>query len=322
MGRILIAGGMGFLGSNLARALALQGEHPRVIDNLDPRGGANPYNLWEIDGLTLWEADVLSVPCESDIWADVDVAFLLAGRTGHSDSQVWPVEDLRANVAAPLHAMKCLCRQSPKARVITVSSRQVYMPSDGPVSETDPVRPPDMNAVNKLALEASVDLYRSTMGLDAVCLRLTSCFGPRMAIRQANQNYLGQWLHSAIDRSEVVVYESAGTSALRDYLYVDDAIDALIRIAFAPRVSHVLYNLGGSHVESVESMAILFTDVFPGLRILRSSQPPELSAISVTSIVLDSSLFAHEFDWRPQVPILEGLRRSRSYFEREWLHYR
>ena len=191
--KILITGGLGFIGSNLTRRLVEQGNTITVVDSLIPEYGGNLRNLHDIqDKITVSLSDVRDVPSINNLIKGHDYLFNLAGQTSHLDSMHDPITDLDINAKAQLSILEACRKSNPEIRIVFASTRQIYgKPTYLPVDERHPIQPVDVNGINKIAGEQYHILYQEVYGIASTVLRLTNTYGPRMRIKDARQTFFG-----------------------------------------------------------------------------------------------------------------------------------
>ena len=227
--KILITGGLGFIGSNLARRLIELGSKITVVDSLIPKYGGNLRNLHDIqDKITVSESDVRDVPAINNLIKGHDYLFNLAGQTSHLDSMHDPITDLDINAKAQLSILEACRKYNPDIRIVFASTRQIYgKPNFMPVDEKPPRHPVDVNGINKIAGEQYHILYQEVYGIASSVLRLTNTYGPRMRIKDARQTFLGIWIRNLLEGKPIQVFGDG--KQRRDYNYVEDVLDALLR---------------------------------------------------------------------------------------------
>src|SRR5882757_1157384 len=252
--RVLITGGLGFIGSNLARHLVELGSDVLLVDSLIPEYGGNLFNVADIaDRVTINISDIRDTHGLHYLLHGRDYLFNLAGQTSHLDSMTDPVVDLEINCRAQLTLLEACREVNPGINIVFASTRQIYgRPDYVPVDEQHILRPVDVNGVNKMAGEAYHNLYHDVYGLRSCALRLTNTYGPRMRIKDARQTFVGVWLRAVLEEREFEVW---GGEQLRDFTYVDDAVDAFLLAALTPATEGRVFNLGGFPPLSLKALA-------------------------------------------------------------------
>ncbi len=318
--RVLITGGAGFIGSNLARRLVGLGAEVTVCDSLIPQYGGNLHNLHDLrDQVTVNICDVRDRFAIEYLLRGKTVLFNLAGQTSHLDSMTDPQTDLEINAAAQLSILEACRRASPRVRVVFASTRQLYgRPDYLPVDEKHPIRPVDVNGINKLAGEGYHLLYSQVHGIRSSALRLTNTYGPGMRVKDARQTFLGIWIRQLLEGQPIKVFGDG--RQLRDFNYVDDAVDALLRAAVDDRAVGRVYNLGSREVVSLADLAAMMIGIEPG-RYEIVPFPPERKAIDIGDYYSDYGLIEAELGWQPQVGLQEGLRRTIDFYKAHSGHY-
>jgi UDP-glucose 4-epimerase len=318
--RSLITGGLGLIGSALARRLVELGAEVSIIDALVPESGANLYNIASIrERVRVQQVDVRSSEKLPALLGGHDYVFNLAGQASHMASMSDPLTDLDVNCRAQLTLLEA-CRQViPAAVIVFASTRQIYgRPSYLPVDERHPLQPIDINGVNKMAGEAFHLVYHHAFGLKTTALRLTNTYGPGMRIKDARQTFVGIWLRKII---EDLPFEVWGGVQQRDFTYVDDAVEAFLLAAACPQTQAQAFNLGGDKVVSLRELAeLLIAANGRGSYQLRRF-PPERRRIDIGDYYADDGRFRQLTGWRPQVTLEQGLRRSLDYFRVNFAHY-
>jgi dTDP-glucose 4,6-dehydratase/UDP-glucose 4-epimerase len=311
--RVLITGGLGFIGSNLARRLVAHGGEISIVDSLEPRYGGNEFNVSDIrDQVVVHIGDVRDAALMEELIPGKDVIFNLAGQLSHLDSMTDPVTDLEINSAAQLSMLEICRRANPGVRIVFTSTRQLYgKPRYLPVDERHPIRPVDVNGINKLAGEQYHLLYHDVYGIRASALRLTNTYGPAMRVKDARQTFLGVWIRQALEGRPITVFGDG--EQRRDFNFVDDCVDALIAAVSTDAAQGEAYNIGSSEVVSLRELAEIIVDLHGGSYQLVPF-PAERKAIDIGDYYSDSSAFMKATGWAPRVGLREGLRRTLDYY--------
>ena len=318
--RVLITGGLGFIGSNLARRLVREGADVTLVDSLIPEYGGNFRNVAEIaDRVRINISDVRDEHGLRYLLQGQDVLFNLAGQTGHLDSMTDPQTDLEINGRAQLSILETCRRYNPEIKVVFASTRQIYgRPAYLPVDENHPILPVDVNGINKAAGERYHILYNDVYGIRACALRLTNTYGPHMRVRDARQTFLGIWVRSVVEGNPFEVWEGA---QLRDFTYVDDAVDAFIRAALDEEADGRTFNLGGLEVISLHDLAELLIRVNGGGTFDVKSFPADRKRIDIGDYYSDDRMIRSTLGWQPQVALEEGLTRTIAYYREHLASY-
>jgi UDP-glucose 4-epimerase len=311
--RVLVAGGLGFIGSNLAIRLVELGADVTVVDALIEGHGGNRFNLEPVrDRVRLEIADLRDGPVIGGLVAGQEVVFNLAGQVSHIDSMTDPVGDLELNYRAQLSLLEACRERNGKARVVFAASRQQYgRPQYLPVDERHPLEPVDVNGVNKAAAEAALLVYHRSHGLPVCSLRLTNTYGPRMQMRHPRQGFAAWFIRLAVEGREIELF--GGGSAQRDFNYVDDVVDALLLAGRAAEADGEVFNLGHPEPTTVRGFAEMLLEVTSGGTLREVPFPAERAQIDVGSVYADFGKIRGELGWEPRTDLREGLRRTVEY---------
>lgn len=317
---VLITGGLGFIGSNLARRLATAGAAVTLVDSLIPEYGGNLFNIAGLeDRLRVNISDVRDEHSMKYLVQGQDYLFNLAGQTSHMDSMQDPHTDLEINVRAQLSILESCRKYNPAIRIVFASTRQIYgKPDYLPVDEKHLLRPVDVNGINKMAGEWYHILYHNVYGLRASALRLTNTYGPRMRIKDARQTFLGIWIRLLLEGKPFEVW---GGEQLRDFSYVDDTVDALLLAARNEAADGKVFNVGGEPVVSLLETARLLVEANGGGEYAVRSFPPERKRIDIGDYYASDALLRETVGWRPRVSLAEGLARTIAYYRQHLKEY-
>jgi len=318
---ILVTGGVGFIGSSLARRLVDLGAKVTLADSLIPLYGGNLFNIEDIrERVTLNITDVRDPFAMAYLVQGKDYLFNLAGQTSHLDSMTNPQADLDINAAAQLSILEACRQHNASIKIVFASTRQLYgKPEYLPVDEAHPIRPVDVNGINKLAGEWYHLLYNNVYGIRTCALRLTNTYGPGMRVKDARQTFLGIWIRNVIEGKPVLVFGDG--NQLRDFNYVADVVEALLLAAIDPRADGKVFNLGGHEVISLGKLAKMLTDLRQGARFEVVPFPPERKAIDIGDYYSNYKKIETELGWRPKVALREGLVASLAYYDTHQRHY-
>ena len=312
--RVLITGGLGFIGSHLARELVHAGADVILVDSLIPEYGGNLRNVAEIEGeVRINISDVRDEHSLRYLVRGQDFLFNLAGQTSHVDSMLDPYPDLEINCRSQLSILEACRHHNPGVKIVFPSTRQIYgRPRRLPVDEDHPIRPVDVNGINKTAGEWYHLVYGDTYGLRVAILRLTNTYGPHMRVKDARQTFLGHWIRLLVTGRELQVYGDG--SQRRDFTYVDDAVRALALAAADERANGGVYNLGDAEHVSLLELAELLVELNGEGSYATMPFPEDRKAIDIGDFYADYGKIERELGWRPEVDLREGLARTLSFY--------
>jgi UDP-glucose 4-epimerase len=318
--RVLITGGLGFIGSNLARRLVALGSDVTVVDSLIPDYGGNLYNVEGIrERVQVNVSDVRDTHSLRHLVLGKQFLFNLAGQTSHLDSMTNPMPDLEINCQAQLSILETCRAHNPKIKIVFASTRQIYgRPMQLPVPETHPLNPVDVNGINKMAGERYHLLYNDVHGIPATALRLTNTIGPRMRVKDARQTFVGIWVRQLLEGKPISVW---GGKQLRDFTDVEDAVDAFLVVAANSATNGQVYNLGGSEVIDLGALAKLMVEVNGSGSYEINEFPAERRAIDVGDYYADFSKIRDGLGWEPKRSLRETIETTLRYFREALPHY-
>ena len=318
--KVLITGGLGFIGSTLAFRLVDLGAHVTIVDSLIPEYGGNFFNVDGIrDKITINISDVRDSHSIKYLVQGKDYLFNLAGQTSHMDSMKDPHTDLEINAKAQLYILEACRLYNAQIRIVFASTRQIYgKPDYLPVDENHPLRPVDINGVNKLAGESYHLLYNNVYGISTSILRLTNTIGPRMRIKDARQTFLGIWVKNIIEDKPFEVW---GGEQLRDYTFVDDTAEAFLLAAISDTAQGKVFNLGGENVVSLQETAELLVTAAGGGAFTVREYPSERKKIDIGDYYADWKSIETSLGWRPVTPLSKALEATMTYYRLHAKHY-
>ena len=318
--KVLISGGLGFIGSTLAVRLVALGADVTLIDSLTPEFGGNFANIECIaNKVRVNISDVRDKFSLRYLVQGQDYLFNLAGQTSHLDSMQDPETDLEINCRAQLSILETCRQYNPKLRLVYASTRQIYgKPDYLPVDEKHPLRPVDVNGINKLAGENYHLLYHQVYGIPTCCLRLTNTYGPRMRIKDARQTFVGIWIRRILEGQPFEVWEG---NQLRDFTYVDDCVDAMLLAASHPQALGRVFNLGGMESISLNELAATLIEVFGSGSCVHKAFPENRKKIDIGDYYSDDSLIRSQLGWVPRVSLRDGVHATFEYFKKHFERY-
>jgi UDP-glucose 4-epimerase len=318
--RVLITGGLGFIGSTVAHALVGLGARVTIMDCLIPEYGGNRRNLAGIASrVRVHLVDVRDEPRLPRLVRGQDFLFNLAGQTSHMDSMTDPETDLEINCRAQLSILEACRLHNPSIRIVFASTRQIYgRPDYLPVDERHPLRPVDVNGINKIAGESFHLLYSRVHGIRATALRLTNTIGPRMRVKDARQTFVGIWIRRLMEGQPFEVW---GGAQLRDFTYVDDAVEAFLLAASRPEAEGAVFNLGGPPRVTLARLAEMLVEINGGGNFSVREFPADRKKIDVGDYYADDRLIGRKLGWRPRTTLRAALEKTVAYYRAELSHY-
>lgn len=318
--KVIITGGLGLIGSALARQLVRLGADVTLVDSLIPEFGGNPANIADIqDRVRVNISDIRDVRGLRYLLRDCEYLFNLAGQTSHMDSMTAPFDDLEINCHAQLALLETVRTVNPEIKIVYASTRQVYgRPEYLPADEHHRLNPVDVNGINKIAGECYHTLYHNIHGLTTAVLRLTNVFGPGMRIKDARQIFLGIWTRRLLEGAEFEVW---GGRQLRDFTYVDDVGMAFLLAAVTQEVWGRVWNVGGCPPISLLDLAELMLDLRGGGSYKLCEFPADRKKIDIGDYYSDDRAFRSLTGWAPQIDLRVGLARTLDYYASRMQHY-
>jgi len=314
---VLITGGLGFIGSNLAMALVDLGAEVTIVDSLIPEYGGNLFNVKEIqNNVKVNISDVRDEHSMKYLVKDHQYLFNLAGQTSHMDSMHDPYTDLDINCKAQLSILEACRHNNSGIRIVFASTRQFYgKPDYLPVDEEHLLRPVDVNGINKMAGEWYHHVYNNVYGIKSTSLRLTNTYGPRMRIKDARQTFIGIWIRLILEGKDFEVW---GGEQLRDFTYIDDAVTAFLIAATHDEAVGRTYNLGGSEVINLKDLANALVAANKGGDFVLRDYPEERKKIDIGDYYSEYSLIKKELGWIPKIDIQSGLESTLEFYRRNF----
>jgi UDP-glucose 4-epimerase len=319
--RVMITGGLGFIGSNLAHRLVALGADVLLVDSLIPDYGGNLFNIAGIeDRVRVNIADVRQASTMNYLVQGRDIIFNLAGQVSHIDSLRDPHTDLEINCRSQLTLLEACRRYNPRTKVIYASTRQIYgRPDFLPVTEQHLVRPTDVNGINKAAGEYYHLVYNNVFGVRACALRLTNVYGPRQLIKHNRQGFIAWFLRLALEDQEIQIFGDG--SQIRDFVFVDDAVNAFLAAGACERCDGDAFNVGGDEHIAHRDLVKMLIELAGSGRYRFVEWPPEKKAIDIGSFYSDSSKFRQASGWAPEISLREGFTRTLAYYREHKAHY-
>ena len=318
---VLITGGAGFIGSNLAIKLVELDANVTIIDSLIPEYGGNLFNLEPIkDKVKLNISDVRDEHSMKYLIRDHDYLLNLAGQTSHIDSMSNPYVDLDINARAQLSILEACRRYNPEIKIVFASTRQIYgKPQYLPVDENHQLFPVDVNGINKMAGEWYHIVYNNVYKINSVVLRLTNTYGPRMRVKDARQTFLGIWIKNFIEGNKILVFGDG--KQIRDFNYVDDVVSAILLSAQSNDVNGMIFNLGADYPINLEDTARLMLEISNSSSYELVPFPADRKAIDIGDYYADYEKIKSKLNWQPKMELKDGLKLTIDFYKKFQKHY-
>lgn len=316
--RVLVTGGLGFIGSNLALRLLDLGAEVLLVDALIPETGANYFNLDPMRDharLSIRKTDIRDVLTMERLVAEQDFIFNFAGQVSHIDSMTDPFTDLEINCRSQLALLEACRHHAPNVKVLFSSTRQIYgrVEQDQlPASEDRAPDPVDVNGINKLAGERYHILYNRVHGLRTCVLRLTNTYGPRMLVKNNRQTFVGWFVHQVIDGEEIRLFGDG--MQVRDLTYIDDVVDAFLAAGMNDAVNGEVFNVGGIRPYTLRHITETLIEAAGSGQYRLVPFPPDRKSIDIGSVYVDDAKLRAAAGWRPRVDLREGLSRTVAFY--------
>jgi len=318
--KVLVTGGLGFIGSALAIKLVELGADVILVDFLIPDYGGNSFNIEHIkDKVKVNIADIRDIHSMLYLVQNQDYLFNLAGTLSHIDSMKDPFTDLEINCRGQLSILEACRKNNPDIKIVFAGTRGQYGKADYlPVDEKHLMHPTDVNGINNIAGEWYHILYNNVYGIKACSLRMTNTFGPRHQMRHHRQGIINWFIRQIMDGTKIKIYGDG--KQIRDTNYVDDVVEALLLAMASKKTNGEVYNLGGFPIslkDIVEKMIKIYGE--GGYELIPF--PPESKKIEIGDYIANYSKFKNTTDWTPKIDIDEGLKRTFEYYEKYKQYY-
>jgi len=318
--RVLVTGGLGFIGSSVTVRLAEAGAHVTVLDALLPEYGGNRYNVASVaDRIQIVVGDVRDQPLVSSLVEGQDLVFHFAAQVSYLDSMQDPRLDLDISLKGTLNILEECRRVNPTVRVVSIGSRMQFGRVERlPVDESHSMKPQSFYALHKLTAEHYCRLYHEAFGLWTAWLRLSNPFGPRQQIKHSKYGIVNWFVRLALEGQPLTVFGDGAQA--RDYFYIDDAVEAFLAGAMHDGPGGEAFNIGGSEPISFKTMAETIAQV-TGARVEYVPWPSAWKLVETGDYVTDIRKARRLLGWAPKVPFEDGIRRTVEYYRAAFDHY-
>ena len=318
---VLVTGGLGFIGSNLARRLVEYGANVLIVDSLIPDYGGNLFNVEDIkDQVTINIADVRDQHGMNYLVRHQDFIFNLAGQVSHIDSMNDPYTDLDINCRAQLSILEACRHYNPGVKIVYAGTRQQYgKPDYLPVDEKHLQHPTDVNGINKMAGEWYHILYNNVYDIRASSLRLTNTYGPRQLMKHSRQGFMSVFIRQIIENEKIHIFGDG--KQIRDFNFVDDVVDAFLLVAGYSDCDGHIYNLGGEEPMMLIDLVKLMIDVAGQGSYEMAPFPEEKKRIDIGDYYGDYRRIKAVMGWRYRTSMREGLEKTFEYYRKHKQYY-
>jgi UDP-glucose 4-epimerase len=319
--RVLVTGGLGFIGSSLARRLVEQGAQVTLCDAMIEGYGGNEANVREIrDAVEVDPSDVRDAGAMDRLVAGRDVVFHLAAQVSHVMSLSNPYPDIDINIKGTAVVLEACRRRNPSAVVVRSGTRGQYGPAVRlPVSEETPSDPRGIYEISQLSSEMICRTYTRIHGVRTVPLRLTNVYGPRAQMRHSQFGVVNWFVRLALEGKPIPIF---GTGRiLRDFLYVDDCVEALLAAAVEPSAVGEILNVGHDRASTFLEVAEILRELVPGTTIAFTDFTPERRAQEPGDFVSDITKIRRLLGWEPRVSLSDGLARTVEFYRERRADY-
>lgn len=318
---MLITGGLGFIGSNLAHRLVQMGADVTILDAmLEPYG----FNMWNIKGIEndvkIVIGDIRDSRKVASTIKEKDYIFHLAAQVGRTISMDSPILDLKINCLGTLNILRCCRKYNDDAKVIYSSSRAVIgEPLYLPVDENHPTNPSDIYGINKLSAEKYCLLYHTLHGIHTTLLRLTNVYGPRSQIKNNYYSILNWFIGLALMNKPIPVFGNGNQT--RDYVFVDDVVEAFILAASHEKANGEIFFVGsGVETRFVDMVKMIISLVGKG-SYEHTSFPLDLQKIDIKRFVVNYKKINDFLGWAPRTNLTDGIKKTVKYYHENLKYY-
>ncbi len=314
--RVLITGGLGFLGSNLAHRLVGMNAKVTLVDALFPEYGGNMFNISGIeDDVVVVKEDARNIGKMRELVKDQDVIFHFAAQVSYIDSLNDPMHDLDMHCGSTLVMLEACRYLNPDIRFIFSSSRLQFGaidPDQNPVKEDTPNRPLSLYGIHKAASEQYGIVYHKNFRMHTVSFRIANPYGPRQQMKHSKYSIVGWFLRQAMENQTIEIFGDG--SQLRDYIYVDDMVEAMVRAAASDQSSGEVYNLGSGIGTRFGEMAQTVVDVVGSGKVEFVPWPANYETNETGHYITDINKMRTALGFVPEIKLQEGIERTAEYY--------
>jgi UDP-glucose 4-epimerase len=313
---VLITGGLGFIGSNLAIELVRLGAKVTIVDNMLPRQGGNLFNINDIvDKVTVNISDVRNELSMNHLVKGKDCIFHLAGQVNHVDSMRNPLQDLDINCRGTLVLLESLRQFNRDTKIIFAGTRGEYGSSVKlPVDEDHPTNPKGIYAVTNLTAEKMVLVYDDIYKIKGACLRITNSYGPRHQMEHDEYGVFNWFIRKAMDDEEIPVFGDG--RILRDFLYVDDLVECFLKVAMTDGAYGEVFNIGTGIPVSFYGLAQKIVEITGTGKSKFTEFTQERKEVEPGDYYADISKIKNITGWEPHISLDDGIGKTVEYYRK------
>ncbi len=318
---IIITGGLGFIGSNLAHNLIEYGANVCIIDSLAPLYGGNLYNIKSIeDKVKIVINDIRNTNCILEEIKKADVIFHFAAQVSYIDSLNIPFEDLDVNAKATLNLLEVCRKYNPKTKIVFSSSRMVYGKVDkNLITEECETNPLSLYGIHKLTSEKYLLMYYKDFGIPTTVLRITNPYGPRQQVKHSKYSLVGWFIRQAMENKLIKIYGEG--NQLRDYIFIEDIVDAMLKAAATSEAAGQVINIGSGISTKFSDMVKSVIECVKSGKMEFVPWPDDYEKIETGDISMDISKLNRVASWHPKYNLEKGIELTYKYYKDNLKHY-
>lgn len=308
-GSVLITGGLGFVGSNLARRMLDEGADVTLLDTVRDE---KLRTVQDIQGeVEIVDGDVRDAELIDEHVSNADIVYHLAAKSSRSAANKKPKKNLQINCGGPLNVLESAANCEVPPQVVYSSSLATLGNVSGTIDETTEPKPVDMYGIHKRAVEDYCRLYYRVRDVPTTVVRPANLYGPRAPLHETGYGIINQFVGAALRDERLTVFEP---SDLRDFLFIYDMVDALTHIGSDDRAAGELYVLATGQSRTMKEAAELVVEIAGSGSIELVPWTEEWEEIRRGDVVVDPSKIEDQLGWSTSVGLENGLRRTIDFY--------
>ena len=319
--KILITGGLGFIGSNIIHELVSLGARVTILDNLAPLYGGNKFNIYDIkDKVTVIIGDIRDTNLIDKSVINMDIIFDFADQVSHIDSGNIPLEDLEINCKGHLNILEASRKFNPSVKILFSSSRLALGKIiENPVTENHPTNPLSIYGIHKLTAEKYFLLYHKNLGMKTTVFRITNPYGPRQQIKHSKYSIPGWFMRQAMENKAIKIFGDG--KQLRDYIYISDLVQAFLLAGISDNTNGQIYNCGSGKSIEFQEMVKLIVNIVKTGTMKYVSWPKDYEKEETGDFETDISKLQAAIGWVPEISMEKGLIQMYEYYKANFDKY-